>query len=207
MSCQKQLETLLAKRILLLDGAMGTMIQSYRLSEQEFRGQRFQDHPRDLKGDNDLLVLTHPQVIEEIHQAYLDAGADIIETNTFNSTAISQADYATQSLVYELNREAARLAQRLTEKMTRATPEKPRFVAGILGPTSRTASISPDVNDPGFRNVSFDELRAAYAEAVRGLLDGGADLLMVETVFDTLNCKAALFAIEEHFENTGERVP
>ncbi|MBU6469124.1 MAG: methionine synthase [Gammaproteobacteria bacterium] len=207
MSCQAQLEQLLAKRILLLDGAMGTMIQSYKLLEQEFRGERFKDHPRDLKGNNDLLVLTRPHVIEEIHQAYLDAGADIIETNTFNSTAISQADYGTQALVYELNREAARLAQRLSEKMTRATPEKPRFAAGILGPTSRTASISPEVNDPGFRNVSFDELRATYAEAIRGLLDGGADLLMVETVFDTLNCKAALFAIEEHFEKTGERVP
>ncbi|MGH8283292.1 MAG: homocysteine S-methyltransferase family protein, partial [Gammaproteobacteria bacterium] len=207
MSCQTMLEALLEKRILLLDGAMGTMIQSYKLSEQEFRGERFKNHPRDLKGDNDLLVLSRPHVIEEIHQAYLDAGADIIETNTFNSTAISQADYGADALVYELNREAARLAQRLTEKMTRATPHKPRFVAGILGPTSRTASLSPDVNDPGFRNVSFDELRATYADAVRGLLDGGADLLMVETVFDTLNCKAALFAIEEHFKQTGVRVP
>ncbi|HKV97984.1 MAG TPA: methionine synthase [Gammaproteobacteria bacterium] len=207
MSCQEQLDTLLAKRILLLDGAMGTMIQTYKLSEEEFRGTRFKNHARDLQGNNDLLVLTRPRVIEEIHQAYLDAGADIIETNTFNSTAISQADYGTQALVYELNCEAARLARRLTEKMTRATPEKPRFVAGILGPTSRTASISPDVNDPGFRNVSFDELRAAYAEAVRGLLDGGAELLMVETVFDTLNCKAALYAIEEHFERSGARVP
>ena len=154
---------------------MGTMIQSYRFSEQDFRGQRFKDHSRDLQGNNDLLVLTRPHVIEEIHQAYLDAGADILETNTFNSTAISQADYGTQDLVYELNREAARLAQRLAEKMSRATPDKPRFVAGILGPTSRTASISPDVNDPGFRNVSFEELRATYADAIRGLLDGGAD--------------------------------
>ncbi|MGA9851820.1 MAG: methionine synthase [Gammaproteobacteria bacterium] len=207
MSCQTLLEELLQKRILLLDGAMGTMIQNYKLSEQEFRGERFKNHPRDLKGNNDLLVLSRPHVIEEIHQAYLDAGADIIETNTFNSTAISQADYGTEALVYELNREASRLARRLTEKMTRATPQKPRFVAGILGPTSRTASISPDVNDPGFRNVSFDELRATYADAIRGLLDGGAELLMVETVFDTLNCKAALFAIEEHFERTSERVP
>ncbi|MGH8278246.1 MAG: methionine synthase [Gammaproteobacteria bacterium] len=207
MSCQPQLESLLAKRILLLDGAMGTMIQSYGLSEQEFRGERFKAHPRDLKGDNDLLVLTRPQVVKEIHQAYLDAGADLIETNTFNSTAISQADYGTQVFVYELNREAARLAHGLAEKQTRATPGKPRFVVGVLGPTSRTASISPDVNDPGFRNVSFDELRTTYAEAVRGLLDGGADVLMVETVFDTLNCKAALFAIEEQFEKTGTHVP
>ncbi|MGA9856188.1 MAG: methionine synthase [Gammaproteobacteria bacterium] len=207
MSCQPQLEEILKQRILLLDGAMGTMIQSYGFSEQDFRGQRFQDHSRDLRGNNDLLVLSRPHVIEEIHQAYLDAGADIIETNTFNSTAISQADYGTQDLVYELNHEAVRLAQRLTEKMTRATPDKPRFVAGILGPTSRTASISPDVNDPGFRNVSFEELRATYTDAIRGLLEGGADLLMVETVFDTLNCKAALFAIEEQFEERGMRVP
>ncbi len=207
MSCKNILDTLLKKRILLLDGAMGTMIQSYQLSEQAFRGERFRNHPRDLKGNNDLLVLTRPQVVAEIQQAYLDAGADIIETNTFNSTAISQSDYGTESLVYELNREAARLARQLTQKTTVRTPDKPRFVAGILGPTSRTASLSPDVNDPGFRNVSFDELRAAYAEAMRGLLDGGADLLMVETVFDTLNCKAALFAIEEHFEKAGTRVP
>jgi 5-methyltetrahydrofolate--homocysteine methyltransferase len=207
MSCQAHLEALLAKRILLLDGAMGTMIQSYKLSEPDFRGERFKNHPRDLRDNNDLLVLTRPHVIEEIHQAYLDAGADLIETNTFNSTAISQADYGTEERVYELNREAARLAHRLTEKATRATPDKPRFVVGVLGPTSRTASISPDVNDPGFRNVSFEELRATYAEAIRGLLDGGADLLMVETVFDTLNSKAALLAIEEHFEKTGERVP
>jgi len=207
VSCQPQLEEILKRRILLLDGAMGTMIQSYKFSEQDFRGQRFKDHNRDLQGDNDLLVLSRPHVIEEIHQAYLDAGADILETNTFNSTAISQADYGTQGLVYELNREAARVAQRLTEKMNRATPDKPRFVAGILGPTSRTASISPDVNDPGFRNVSFEELRHTYTDAIRGLLDGGADLLMVETVFDTLNCKAALFAIEEQFEQRGARVP
>ncbi|HVC38184.1 MAG TPA: homocysteine S-methyltransferase family protein, partial [Gammaproteobacteria bacterium] len=207
MSSQATLDAILKQRILLLDGAMGTMIQSYQFSEQDFRGQRFQQHARDLQGNNDLLVLSRPHVIEEIHQAYLDAGADILETNTFNSTAISQADYGTEALVYELNREAARLAQRLTEKMSRATPDKPRFVAGILGPTSRTASISPDVNDPGFRNVSFGELRATYTDAIRGLLDGGADLLMVETVFDTLNCKAALFAIEEQFEQRGVRLP
>ncbi len=207
MSCKNILDALLKKRILLLDGAMGTMIQGYQLPEQAFRGERFRNHPRDLKGNNDLLVLTRPQVVAEIQQAYLDAGADIIETNTFNSTAISQSDYGTESLVYELNREAARLARQLTQKTTARTPDKPRFVAGILGPTSRTASLSPDVNDPGFRNVNFDELRATYAEAIRGLLDGGADLLMVETVFDTLNCKAALFAIEEHFEKIGTRVP
>ncbi|MGH8370917.1 MAG: homocysteine S-methyltransferase family protein, partial [Gammaproteobacteria bacterium] len=193
-SCQNVLDRLLAQRILLLDGAMGTMIQSYQLGEQDFRGTRFKDHPRDLQGNNDLLTLTRPDIIGAIHTAYLDAGADIIETNTFNSTSISQADYGTESLVYELNREAARLAKAAADKTTAKTPDQPRFVAGILGPTSRTASISPDVNDPGFRNVSFDELRATYADAIRGLLDGGADLLMVETVFDTLNCKAALFA-------------
>jgi 5-methyltetrahydrofolate--homocysteine methyltransferase len=207
MSCQNHLERLLEQRVLLLDGAMGTMIQSYRLGEQDFRGRRFKDHPRDLQGNNDLLTLTRPDIIGAIHAAYLDAGADIIETNTFNSTAISQADYGTESLVYELNCEAARLARVAADRTTARTPDQPRFVAGILGPTNRTASISPDVNDPGFRNVSFDELRTTYAEAVRGLLDGGADLLMVETVFDTLNCKAALFAIEEQFESRGERVP
>ncbi|HET7649253.1 MAG TPA: methionine synthase [Gammaproteobacteria bacterium] len=206
-SCRDILDRLLAKRVLLLDGAMGTMIQSYQLAEADFRGERFRKHPRDLKGNNDLLTLTRPDVIEAIHLAYLEAGADIIETNTFNSTAISQSDYGTEALVYELNREAAQLARRAAQAVESSTPGKPRFVAGILGPTNRTASLSPDVNDPGFRNVSFDQLRATYADAVRGLLDGGADLLMVETVFDTLNCKAALFAIEEHFEMTGWRVP
>ncbi|HET7922065.1 MAG TPA: homocysteine S-methyltransferase family protein, partial [Gammaproteobacteria bacterium] len=207
MDCKHRLDELLGKRILLLDGAMGTMIQGYGLSEQDFRGERFRDHARDLKGNNDLLTLTRPDVIAAIHAAYLKAGADIIETNTFNSTAISQSDYGTEALVYELNREAARLAKREADKATLETPDKPRFVAGILGPTSRTASLSPDVNDPGFRNVGFEELRATYAEAARGLLDGGADLLMVETVFDTLNCKAALFALEELFEQRTTRVP
>jgi 5-methyltetrahydrofolate--homocysteine methyltransferase len=207
MSCHSRLVSLLEQRILLLDGAMGTMIQSYQLSEHDFRGQRFARHPHDLKGNNDLLTLTRPDVISAIHRAYLDAGADIIETNTFNSTAISQADYGTEQLVYELNREAARLAKAAAAEVAAKTPDQPRFVAGILGPTSRTASISPDVNDPGFRNVSFDELRVTYMDAIRGLLDGGADVLMVETVFDTLNCKAALFAIDEYFEASGVRVP
>ncbi|MFI4921850.1 MAG: homocysteine S-methyltransferase family protein, partial [Gammaproteobacteria bacterium] len=201
------LERLLAARILILDGAMGTMIQARDLTEEDFRGSRFAAHGRDLKGNNDLLTLTRPDVIADIHRAYLDAGADILETNTFNSTAPSQADYGTEALVYELNREAARLAKGLTLEASARTPEQPRFVAGVLGPTSRTASMSPEVNDPGFRNVSFDELRDTYAEAIRGLLDGGADILMVETIFDTLNCKAALAAIEEHFEASGVRVP
>ena len=206
MDCRSELERLLAERILLLDGAMGTMIQGHKLEEADFRGARFKDHSHALKGNNDLLTLTRPDVIAGIHRAYLEAGADILETNTFNSTSISQADYGTQSLAYELNREGAKLAKQETAAM-QAKDGRRRFVAGILGPTNRTASMSPDVNDPGFRNVSFDELKDAYAEAVRGLLDGGADVLMVETIFDTLNCKAALVAIEEHFEAGGKTVP
>jgi len=192
-----ELRDLLRRRILILDGAMGTMIQRHRVTEEDFRGARFADHPRPLKGDNDLLSLTRPEVIRDIHRAYLAAGADIIETNTFNGTRISQSDYGLESIVRELNAAAARLARGAADEFTAKTPEKPRFVAGILGPTNRTASISPDVNDPGFRNVTFDQLVTAYAEQADGLLDGGVDLLMVETVFDTLNCKAALFAIRE----------
>ncbi|HXF65314.1 MAG TPA: methionine synthase [Burkholderiales bacterium] len=202
-----QLEALLARRILILDGAMGTMIQSYSLSEADYRGARFADHPRELKGNNDLLVLTCPQVIREIHEQYLAAGADVIETNTFNSTAISQADYGLEHLVLELNREAARLARAAADAATARDPSRPRFVAGALGPTNRTASISPDVNDPALRNVTFDQLKAAYAEAVRGLIEGGVDILLVETIFDTLNAKAAIFAIEEVFEQKSLRLP
>ena len=207
MDYRAELERLAARRILVLDGAMGTMIQGYSLSEKDFRGERLRDHSRDLKGNNDILTLTRPDIIGAIHQAYLDAGADIIETNTFNSTSISQADYGTEHLVYELNRQGAVLAKSLAQKAAAATPDRPRFVAGVLGPTSRTASLSPKVDDPGFRNVSFDELKSAYGEAVRGLLDGGADILMVETIFDTLNCKAALCAIDEEAERSGRRVP
>src|SRR5690348_13159875 len=185
MDCRSELERLLAERVLVLDGAMGTMIQSYQLEERDFRGERLESHSRDLKGNNDLLTLTRPDVIAAIHRAYLDAGADILETNTFNSTAISQADYGTEALAYELNREGASLARREADAVQQAGGGR-RFVAGILGPTNRTASISPKVDDPGFRNISFDELKSAYADAVRGLLDGGADLLMVETIFDTL---------------------
>jgi len=199
------LSSLLARRILVLDGAMGTMIQTYRLTEADYRGERFADFPRDLKGNNDLLSLTKPEVISAIHEAYLDAGADILETNTFNATSIAMADYGMEHLVRELNRAGARLAKQAAEKY--ATPDKPRFVAGVLGPTNRTASISPDVNDPGFRNVTFDELVEAYLEAIGGLVEGGADILMVETVFDTLNCKAALFAIESYFETHRVRLP
>jgi 5-methyltetrahydrofolate--homocysteine methyltransferase len=191
------LEALLRERILLLDGAMGTMIQGYGLGEADYRGERFADHPRDLKGDNELLVLTRPDVIAEIHDAFLAAGSDLIETNSFSSTRISQADYGLEALAYELNREAARLARRAADGWSARTPERPRFVAGAIGPMNKTLSLSPDVNDPTFRAVSFDEVRDAYAEQVRGLVDGGVDALLVETIFDTLNAKAALIAIGE----------
>ncbi|MBP9800491.1 MAG: methionine synthase [Sterolibacterium sp.] len=203
----QELHRLLRQRILILDGAMGTMIQCHGLTEADYRGTRFTDHGKDLKGNNDLLLLTRPEIIRGIHEEYLAAGADIIETNTFNATALSQADYGLESLVYELNVAGARLARAACDEYSRRTPDKPRFVAGVLGPTSRTASISPDVNDPGFRNVQFDELVTNYLEAIHGLTEGGADLLLVETVFDTLNAKAALFAIEQYFETAGRRWP
>ncbi len=202
-----ELSALLAQRLLVLDGAMGTMIQRHGLAEADYRGERFKDHPHDVKGNNDLLVLTRPDVIGGIHRDYLEAGADILETCTFNSTAVSQADYNLTEIVYELNFAGAKLARRLCDEFTAANPGKPRFVAGVLGPTSRTASISPDVNDPGYRNVSFDELVANYVEAATGLCEGGADILLVETVFDTLNAKAALFAIEKYFDAAGRRWP
>jgi len=196
---------LLRERIVVIDGAMGTMIQRYRLGEADFRGERFADHPRDLKGNNDLLVLTRPDVILEIHEQYLAAGADLIETNTFGATSIAQDDYGLGGLAREMNEAAASLARRAVDRFS--TPDKPRFVAGALGPTPRTASISPDVNDAGARNVNFDELRAAYREQAQGLLDGGCDLFLVETIFDTLNAKAALFALDELMEDTGQRLP
>lgn len=186
---------------------MGTMIQSYKLDEAGYRGARFKDWDHDVRGNNDLLCLTQPDILLEIHKKYLEAGADIIETNTFSSTSIAQADYGMQELARELNVESARIARQACDEVTAQTPDQPRFVAGALGPTNRTASISPDVNDPGKRNTSFDELRDAYHEAVEGLIEGGADLLLVETVFDTLNAKAALFAIEDVFEQMGERLP
>ena len=199
------LRALLDQRILILDGAMGTMIQRHRLAEADYRGARFAGHPKELKGNNDLLLLTRPEIIRAIHADYLDAGADIVETNTFNATSLSQADYGLEALAYELNVAGAKLAREAAEEYS--TPDKPRFVAGVLGPTSRTASISPDVNDPGFRNVTFDELVTAYTEAVRGLCDGGADLILVETIFDTLNAKAALYAVEQYFDAIGRRLP
>ncbi|MHB8624212.1 MAG: homocysteine S-methyltransferase family protein, partial [Sulfuricaulis sp.] len=202
-----RLDAILQERILILDGAMGTMIQRYKLAEKDYRGERFAGWAHDLKGNNDLLTLTQPKIIHDIHTAYLDAGADIIETNTFNSQTISMADYHMEELAYELNREGARLARAAADDCERRDSKRPRYVAGVLGPTNRTASLSPDVNDPGFRNISFAGLVTAYAESVRGLLDGGADLLLVETVFDTLNCKAALFAIDQYFEQHGVRVP
>jgi 5-methyltetrahydrofolate--homocysteine methyltransferase len=201
------LERAAQQRILVLDGAMGTMIQDRRLGEADFRGERLKDHGHDLKGNNDILNLTRPDVIAEIHQAFLAAGADILETNTFNATAIAQADYGTEGLVAEINREGARIARAAADAATEEDPSKPRFVAGALGPTNRTASLSPDVNDPGFRNVTFDDLRQAYYEAAQGLLEGGADLFLVETIFDTLNAKAAIFALDELMEAEGVRLP
>ena len=215
----QQLLDALSQRILIIDGAMGTMLQSYKLDESGYRGTRFADghdthalHEHhgpgcDLKGNNDLLSLTQPDIIKAVHGAYLDAGADLIETNTFNSTSISQADYHLEHLAVDLNREGARLARAACDAAEAKTPGQPRFAIGVLGPTSRTASISPDVNNPGFRNVTFEELATAYAESTRGLLDGGADVIMVETIFDTLNAKAALFAVAQEFERRGARVP
>jgi len=199
------IQEILEQRIVILDGAMGTMIQRYKLSEEGYRGGKFKDHPTSLKGCNDLLCLTQPQIIREIHEKYLEAGADIIETNTFNATSISLADYKLEDHVYEINLAAAKLAKEAANKFS--TPDKPRFVAGALGPTSKTASLSPNVNDPGFRAVTFDQLVEVYTEEVRGLTDGSVDLLLVETIFDTLNAKAAIFAIREYFEKTGNEVP
>jgi 5-methyltetrahydrofolate--homocysteine methyltransferase len=195
------------ERILIIDGAMGTMIQRYRFDEAAFRGKRFTAHPKPVQGNNDLLVLTKPEAIREIHDAYLEAGADIISSNTFNCQRISLADYGMESLAYEMNLAAAKLARYAADAATRKTPDRPRFVAGALGPTNRTASISPDVNNPGFRNVAFDELVEAYTEQARGLIEGGADLLLIETVFDTLNAKAAGFAVFQVFDELGVELP
>jgi len=195
------------KRILVLDGAMGTMLQRYNFTEEDFRGERFKDYPTPLQGNNDLLSLTQPEAIAEIHKQYLEAGADIIETNTFSGTSIAMADYNMEDLVYELNYESAKIAKQVANEFTKKTPEKPRYVAGSIGPTNRTASMSPDVNDPGYRAVTFNELRIAYKLQVEALLDGGADILLVETVFDTLNAKAALFAIEEVKDERKIQVP
>ena len=196
---------ILKQRIAVLDGAMGTMIQRFKLNEAQYRGERFKDFPKDVKGNNELLSLTRPDVIRDIHEGYLAAGADMLETNTFGATTIAQADYDMADLAIEMNRASAQLARAACDKFS--TPDKPRFALGALGPTPKTASISPDVNDPGARNVNFEELRQAYFEQVQALVGGGVDALLLETIFDTLNAKAALFAIEEYFEASGERLP
>lgn len=195
------------ERVLILDGAMGTMLQRYKFSEDEFRGERFKDFHKSVKGNNDLLSLTQPQAIAEVHRKYFEAGADIVETNTFSGTTIAMADYDMEGLVYEINYESAKIAKQEAIKITEREPHKPRFVAGAMGPTNKTASMSPDVNDPGFRAVSFDELRIAYKQQAEALIEGGVDILLVETVFDTLNAKAALFAIEEIKEERNIDIP
>jgi 5-methyltetrahydrofolate--homocysteine methyltransferase len=198
---------ILKERILVLDGAMGTMIQRYDLTEEDFRKGWFENHSKSLKGNNDLLSLTRPDIIETIHRKYYEAGADIAETNTFSGTTIAQADYDLQSAVYDINFHSAKIARKVADEFTAKEPNKPRFVAGSIGPTNRTASISPDVNDPGYRAITFDELVVAYSEQVNALMDGGVDMLLVETVFDTLNAKAALYAIDEVFEKRGVKIP
>lgn len=197
----------LNNRILVLDGAMGTMLQRYKFEEEDYRGERFKDWQSPLKGNNDLLSLTQPKAIEEVHAKYLEAGADIIETNTFSATTIAMADYHMEELVYELNFESAKIARKVCDEFTAKNPEKPRFVAGSIGPTNKTASLSPDVNDPGYRAITFDELRIAYKQQAEALIDGGSDLLLVETIFDTLNAKAALFAIDEIQEERNIKIP
>lgn len=195
------------KRILVLDGAMGTMLQAYKFTEDDYRGDRFKDYPSSLKGNNDLLSLTQPEAIAEVHRKYFEAGADIVETNTFSGTSIAMADYNMENLVYELNYESAKIAKRVADEFTNANPSQPRFVAGSIGPTNKTASLSPDVNKPEYRAITFDELRIAYKEQVEALIDGGVDVLLVETIFDTLNAKAALFAIEEVKEERQIDIP
>ena len=203
----KKIEDILKERILVLDGAMGTMIQRHKLEEEDFRKGWFENHPDSLKGNNDLLSLTRPEIIEDIHRQYFEAGADIAETNTFSGTWIAQADYNLEKYVYDINFHSAKIAKKVADEITAKNPDKPRFVAGSIGPTNRTASISPDVNDPGFRAISFDDLVGAYKDQVNALMDGGVDILLVETVFDTLNAKAALFAIDEVYEERGVKLP
>jgi 5-methyltetrahydrofolate--homocysteine methyltransferase len=207
MKNSEQLYKALSERILILDGAMGTMLQRYKFEEEDYRGERFKDYPHLVKGNNDLLSLTQPYAIEEVHKKYLEAGADIIETNTFSGTTIAMADYHMEDLVYELNYESAKIARKACDEFTAINPDKPRFVAGAIGPTNRTASLSPDVNDPGYRAITFDELRVAYKQQSEALLDGGCDILLVETIFDTLNAKAALFAVDEIQDERGIKIP
>lgn len=204
---KKDIYLALQERILILDGAMGTMLQRYNFEEEDFRGERFKDYHLSVKGNNDLLSITQPHAIAEVHSKYFQAGADIVETNTFSGTTVAMADYEMEDLVYELNFESAKIAREVADEFTKKEPSKPRFVAGAMGPTNKTASMSPDVNDPGYRAISFNELRIAYKQQAEALLDGGVDLLLVETIFDTLNAKAALFAIEEVKEERGIDVP
>lgn len=207
MKSLQQIKKAMEERILILDGAMGTMIQKYSLTEEDYRGERFKDWKHPLKGNNDLLSITRPDIIQNIHREYLEAGADIVETNTFSGTTIAMADYAMENLVYELNYESAKIAREICDEFTAQNPDKPRFVAGSIGPTNRTASLSPDVNDPGYRAITFKDLRIAYRQQAEALLDGGADILLVETIFDTLNAKAALFAIDEIQEEREIEIP
>ncbi len=203
----KDIQAILDERILVLDGAMGTMLQRHKFTEEDFRGERFKDWPVPIQGNNDILSITQPKAIKQVHRLYFEAGADIVETNTFSGTTIAMADYQMEDLVYELNYQSAKIAKEIADEFSAKEPHKPRFVAGSIGPTNKTASMSPDVNDPGYRAVSFDELKIAYKQQVEALLDGGADILLVETVFDTLNAKAALFAIEEIKEERDIKVP
>ncbi|MFQ3195666.1 MAG: 5-methyltetrahydrofolate--homocysteine methyltransferase, partial [Colwellia sp.] len=202
-----RLEQEIQKRILILDGAMGTMIQAYKFEEQDYRGEQFADWHLDVKGNNDMLVLTQPEVIKAIHYEYLEAGADILETNTFNATTIAMADYDMQSYSAAINLAAAQIARAAADEFTAKNPDKPRFVAGVLGPTNRTCSISPDVNDPAYRNVTFDQLKDAYIESTKALIEGGSDIILIETIFDTLNAKAAVFAVETVFDELQLRLP
>ena len=204
---KKSIEDIVKDRILILDGAMGTMIQQYSLSEEDFRKGWFEEHNQPLKGNNDLLSLTRPDIIKAIHRAYFEAGADIVETNTFSGTSIAQADYALEKYAYEINFHGAKIAAEVAAEFSANEPDKPRYVAGSIGPTNRTSSISPDVNDPGYRNVTFDELNLAYQQQIKGLIEGGSDLLLIETIFDTLNAKAALFAIQEVFNELNTKLP
>ncbi|MGN6477444.1 MAG: homocysteine S-methyltransferase family protein [Flavipsychrobacter sp.] len=207
MNTEKRLRELLSERILMIDGAMGTMIQRYKLTEADYRGDRFKDWHKDVKGNNDMLVLTQPQIIKAIHREYLDSGADIIETNTFSAQAVALADYDMQEYAYEISYEAARIAKEAVHDYIKENPGSEKFVAGAIGPMNKTLSLSPDVNNPGFRSVTFDEVANAYYEHIKGLIDGGADILLVETIFDTLNAKAAIYAIEKYFRDTKTKVP
>lgn len=202
-----KIEDILKERILVLDGAMGTMIQRHALTEADFRGERFKNHTHPLKGNNDLLSITRPDIIKDIHRQYFEAGADIAETNTFSGTTIAQADYHLEDAVYDLNFQSAKIAKEVADEFTKKEPHKPRFVAGAMGPTNKTASLSPDVNNPGFRAITFDQLVVAFKQQARALIDGGVDMLLLETIIDTLNVKAALFAIQELFDEIGKKVP